>query len=156
MARSTTSPKSPKRKPAAADEAEPFGAPVGEIVASLDAEDPEDFAADLIRAVLKWQIEQIQHDFGQAAQRAATKAEAAKATADSECATDLHRFTEDAWRIIHKANQIVEEKVEELAAKDAASIAAGYFDRQAKAHEQLNDSSDTTQEYVAQWDSEKS
>ena len=86
--------------------------------------------------------------------RKAAAAKAARVGVDS--AGDLHRFTEDAWRIIHKANQIVEEKVEELAAKDAASIASGYFDRQAKAAEQLNESADTAQEYVAQWDSDKS
>lgn len=68
--------------------------------------------------------------------------------------SDLHRFAKDSWKIIHKANAVVEEKVEELGAKDAASIAAGYFDRQSKAEEQMTATGDDGQEYAAQWDSE--
>jgi transposase-like protein len=68
---------------------------------------------------------------------------------------DLRRFTKDAWEIIHRANEIVREKVEELGAKDAASIASGYFDRQARAEEQMNSSGDENEEYVAQWDEGK-
>ena len=67
-------------------------------------------------------------------------------------ASDLRRFTRDSWEIIHRADAVVREKVGELGAKDAASIAAGYFDRQAKAEEQMNSSGDQGQEYVAQWD----
>ena len=88
MARSTTSRKLPKTKPAAADEAEPFGAPVGEIVASLDAEDPEDFAADLIRAVLKWQIEQIQMNPSKTTKQAGLRAR------DARTMTELVRTME--------------------------------------------------------------
>jgi len=66
-------------------------------------------------------------------------------------APDLKRFSKDSWEIIHRANEVVREKVDELGAKDAASIAAGYFDRQAKAEEQMNSSGDEGQEYVAQW-----
>ena|GEM_PF-6122420 len=67
--------------------------------------------------------------------------------------SDLKRFTDDSWHIIHKANEVVREKVDELGAKDAASIASGYFDRQAKAAEQMTSSEESSEEYAAQWDS---
>jgi len=75
----------------------------------------------------------------------------AKAPVESR---DLKRFSKDSWRIIHKANEVVEEKVDELGARDAASIAAGYFDRQSKAEEQMSQDSDGSEEYVAKWDGE--
>ncbi len=69
-----------------------------------------------------------------------------------ESAQDLTRYRRDSWEIIHKANDVVREKVDELGAKDAASIAAGYFDRQSKAGDQLAASQDTTEEFAAEWD----
>jgi transposase-like protein len=69
-------------------------------------------------------------------------------------AGDLKRFTKDSWEIIHKANEVVRDKVDELGAKDAASIASGYFDRQGKAEEQMESHGETSEEYAAQWSSE--
>jgi transposase-like protein len=69
-------------------------------------------------------------------------------------ANDLKRFQKDAWEIIHRANEVVRENVGELGAKDAASIAAGYFDRQAKAQEQLGPTLDENETYVAEWGAE--
>jgi transposase-like protein len=68
---------------------------------------------------------------------------------------DLRRFSDDAWDIIHKANEVVKDEVGEMAAKDAAGVAAGYFDRQARAEERLAEEGGPSEEYVAQWDKEE-
>lgn len=70
-------------------------------------------------------------------------------------AGDLGRFSKDSWTIIHKANRIVREGIEELGAKDAASIASGYFDRQSKAEDRLAGESQGVEEYAAEWDGAK-
>lgn len=70
-------------------------------------------------------------------------------------AGDLKKFSRDSWDIIHKANEVVKDGIEEMAPKDAASIAAGYFDRQAKAQERLEQDGTGAQEYAAEWDGKK-
>lgn len=87
----------------------------------------------------------------------ASIATAAKAAAPAATSTDadLVRFSRDSWDIIHKANEVVRDGISEMGAKDAASIAAGYFDRQAKADERLSKDDSAQEEYVAQWDGKK-
>jgi len=69
--------------------------------------------------------------------------------------SDLVKFSKDSWDIIHKANEVVRDGISEMGAKDAASIAAGYFDRQAKADERLSKDDSAQEEYVVQWDGKK-
>jgi hypothetical protein len=59
MANSPTSTKSRPKKQATADEAEQSVATVAEQAHIDDAPIPEEWAADILRAVLAWQIEQI-------------------------------------------------------------------------------------------------
>lgn len=71
-----------------------------------------------------------------------------------DSAKDLRKFSDDSWEIIHKANELVKDEVEGMQAKEAATIAAGYFDRQAKAEERLTGDGGPTEEYAAEWSGE--
>ena len=66
---------------------------------------------------------------------------------------EFERFSRDSWEIVHRANEIVKAKMGELGGKEAASVAAGYFDRQLKSEERLLLEAGEGEEYAVEWGS---
>ncbi len=64
---------------------------------------------------------------------------------------ELARYSRDAWERVHMASAVVKASVEELGGKEAAAIAAGYFDRQMKAEERLVSEAGGGEEYAVEW-----
>jgi hypothetical protein len=82
MTNSLTSTKSRPKKQADAEEAGQSVASVAQQAPADHAPDPEDWAADIIRAVLKWQIEQIRMKPSKNANTANRRAKDARTTAE--------------------------------------------------------------------------